>query len=117
MRTLTLYRERALAGFALRYFCMLGRDRTKFIESLRQLEDPRANGTGDVALRNGERIKLEIDETETNIFAVVYLESRCIVTPSIPIPAGTEDLGFQLDTGFDQYLGMTVTVRPMEKTE
>ena len=87
MRHLTVYRERALACFATAYYCVLGRDRSSFLEWLegQDLRTLMLRGEG-VPLRNGETIALEIGEEETTLFVAAYLENHSLVTNQVVIP-------------------------------
>lgn len=102
MRNLYIKRERALACFALPYHCVLGQDieshlswvRTQDRDALMTLRIPGS-------MRNGETCCLSIDEKESSIFVIAYLAHGELVTESLPIPAGTKDLHYTVETRYN----------------
>lgn len=113
MRHLTVYRERALACFATAYYCVLGRDRSSFLEWLegQDLRTLMIRGEG-VPLRNGETIALEIGEEETTLFVAAYLENHSLVTNQVVIPGGTEDVRYVVRTSYDGYRRLSLSLEP-----
>lgn len=102
MRKLTLHRERALACFAVKYYCVIDQDQEAFLQSLigQDQEQMMLSGEG-VPLRNGETIQIELDENAHSFFAVVYLQSRNMTTEPAEIPAGDADVSFTIHTNFN----------------
>lgn len=101
MRYLILHRERALAAFALTYYCHLNRDRQKHMEDLSHMSDPRLEAQGDYGLKNGQTLKIPIDETEGQFFMGIYTQTKNHVSGQVPIPAGTEDVAYRIITDYD----------------
>mgnify|MGYP004603669243 CR=1 FL=1 len=105
MRRLIVHRQRALACFAMTYYCLPGHVR------------PLIDGaeTGDVpALRSGETAAMEIGEAPFEFFAVACLEGRNLVMDTCAVPAGTEDVRYTIVTDFDGYKKLQVRLEPGE---
>lgn len=101
MRYLILERERALAAFALTYYCHLNRDRQAHMEALSRMSDPRLEAQGDYGLKNGQTIRIPIEESEGQFFIGIYTQAKNHVSGQVPIPAGTEDVAYRIITDFD----------------
>ena len=109
MGTLTLLRQRALGGFALKYHCFFGRDRETFLRGLEQTPmEKRQQIPSDCTLKNGERVHVSLDDQGISFFVAVYLESRTIVTPLITVPPRDSD--YTIVTDFDKYRGLSVQI-------
>jgi hypothetical protein len=115
MRQLILHRERALAGFAIRYFGVLDRDPAAFVAELeRSAETARFAHVGDCALRNGETVSLNLDDGPHTLFVIIYTESRNVVTNLVTIDAGREDAEFTVRTEYDGYRKLQFVLGPTE---
>ncbi len=101
MRNLILYRERALAAFALTYHCHVNRDRDAHMEALSHMADPRMEAKGDYGLRNGQTVSIPMEETGGSFFVGVYTQEKSYVSDAIAVPAGTEDVKYKIITDFD----------------
>lgn len=101
MRYLILHRERALAAFALTYYCHLNRDRTVHMEALEQMAEPRLEARGDYGLKNGQTIKIPISQEENQFFIGIYTQQKNHVSGSVPIPAGETDVAYRILTDYD----------------
>lgn len=102
MRHLTLHRQRALVGFALKYYCVLT-----------QQETPEQEET--YILHNGDTISVEVSENGASFFVAVLLENRQIFTEPIAIAPGTVDVSYVILTDAHQpYKGMGIAVVPAE---
>lgn len=109
MGTLTLLRQRALGGFALKYHCFFDRDREIFLRGLEQTPmEKRQQIPSDCTLKNGERVKVALNDQGISFFVVVYLESRTIVTPLVTAPPG--DSAYTIVTDFDKYRGLSLRI-------
>ena len=109
MGCLTLLRQRALGAFALKYHCFFGKNREMFVKTVENMpREERMLIPSDCALRNGERVKVELSEQGISFFVAVYLESRTVVTPVVEVPAG--DSAYTIITEFDKYLGLSLRV-------
>lgn len=117
MRTLFLYRERALAAFALTYYCHMNRDREAHLSSLSAMADPRLSARGDYGIRNGQTIAIPIENTENRFFVGIYTQEKSIVTPEILIPAGSEDVYYKIITDYDGNKRIDFRVEAMEGPE
>jgi hypothetical protein len=118
MRHITIHRERALAAFALKYYCVFDRDSERFIAELEANEaTARFAHVGDVSLRNGEKIRVGMDEEEHTFFAMIYTENKNIATNTVTVPAGTEDMAYQIITDYDGYRTLSFTIQPENLAE
>lgn len=111
MRHLILHRQRALIGFALKYYCVLGGDRAGFLARLDQ-ERAAAQAGESVhpSLRNGDTIVLDLPEEGGSFFVAVFLEDRSIVTDPILVEPGREDVAYGILTDRIPYKGMVIAV-------
>lgn len=111
MRHLILRRQRALIGFALRYYCVMGQDRDAFLARLEQEQAAaRAGQRLHPSLRNGDTISLELPEEGGSFFVAVFLEDRSIVTEPVHIGPGGDDVVYDILTDREPYKGMIVTL-------
>jgi hypothetical protein len=112
MRHISIRRERALAAFALKYYCVFDRNSEEFIAELERNEvTARFAHVGDVSLRNGERIRVGMDEEEHTLFVMIYTENKNIATNTVTIPAGAEEPSYQIITDFDGYRSLTFSIQ------
>lgn len=113
MRHLILHRQRALACFAMKYCCILNRDREAFLRSP-EGQDPLAllgSGIGPV-LRNGETVSIDIGDGGCTFFVAACLDGRNLVTDEVVIPPGTEDAAYVIRTDYDGYKRLSICVVP-----
>lgn len=116
MRQLILRRERALACFAMKYHCILNRDRTEFLAGLEGRDRQELlEWASEHMLRNGETISIPIGEEAGSFFAVVCLENRALATEAAAFPAGGEDLRYVIRTDYDGYRRLRLTLAPEEQ--
>lgn len=102
MRKLIVYRERALACFAMKYHCIVNEDREGFLRRLGE-EDASIHlwNDGGYTLRNGETISIPIGEEGCAFFVVACLDGRDLATETIVVPPGEEDAVCTVFTDFD----------------
>jgi hypothetical protein len=111
MRRIIIRRERALAAFALKYYCVFDRDSERFIAELESnTATARFAHVGDVSLRNGETIRVNMDEEDHTFFVMIYTENKNIATNTVSIPAGQEELTYKIITDYDGYRNLTFSV-------
>lgn len=116
MRQLIICRQRALMGFGLRYYCILDQDRDAFLSQIEGLSRAECNSLdGPVPITNGATIHLPIDENAHSFLIALYPEEKNMVTKNIPVPAGTADVIFIIQTDMDMRRGIMVSVGPGEK--
>ena len=102
MRHLYLKRQRALACFAIAYHCVLGQsieDHRLWLQN--QDRSGLLSAHGPNSLRNGETIRIELDEAPSSLFVIAYQERGELVTQEVAIPAGSEDLCYVVSTVYD----------------
>lgn len=114
MRNLIIHRERALAAFALSYHIHVNRDREEHLRELDGMSDPRLEAHGDYALRNGQTLKLPMEETGGSFFVGIYTQEKNHVSLPVPVPAGSEDVAFRIITDFDGNKRLSFRIAPME---
>ena len=114
MRNLIIHRERALAAFALSYHIHVNRDREQHLRELEAMADPRLEAHGDYALRNGQTLKIPLEETGGSLFVGIYTQEKNHVSLPVPIPAGPEDIAFRIITDFDGNRRLSFRISPME---
>lgn len=117
MRYLILHRERALAAFALTYYCHVNCDREAHLQEISQLEDPRAQAGGKYGLRNGQTVKIPLEDGENRFFVGIYTQEKCIITPETVIEPGQEDVYYKIVTDFDGNKRISYRIEPMGKPE
>ncbi len=117
MRYLILQRERALAAFALTYYCHLNRDRQAHMEQLQAMADPRLEATGDYGIKNGQTIRIPISEEENRFFMGIYTQTKNHVSGQVPVPAGTEDVTYRIITDYDGDKRLSFRIEPVSGTE
>ena len=113
MRKLYLTRQRALACFGTAYHCILGKSKEEHLEWVRQ--QPRKDLMqyhGPESVRNGETVCLELGEEASSLFVIAYLEQRELMTRTLPIPAGDEDLWISVITNFDGNRRLSLQLAP-----
>lgn len=115
MRQLIVHRERALACFAMKYHCILNRDRGEFLAWL-EGQDRQAllEWESEHMLRNGETIAIPVGEEAGSLLAAVCLEGRDLVTEAVAYPAGSEDLRYVIRTDYDGCRRLQLTLEPGE---
>ena len=104
MRTVTITRVPALAGFALQYFCFLDTDPAPFAGkmeyrdflALAQEHDP-------AALRNGQTVSRGLDGREHTVMAVIWTQQGNRIVPPLAIEAGEADVSFKLITNYNGF--------------
>lgn len=115
MRKLIVHRERALACFAMKYHCVVGRDREAFLRELASEEKSvHLWGETDRALKNGQTISLEVGEGATTLFVVACLDGRDMATEELAIPPGGEDRAFTVVTDYDGNRRLAIRLVPGE---
>ncbi len=90
MRNLILSRKRALACFAIPYYCVLGNE----------LPDGKSNLSA-APVRNGQRISLPIPEEEVDFYVAIPAERQMRFTQIVTIPAGTADVSYTVITDYN----------------
>ena len=116
MRHLILHRQRALIGFALKYYCVMGGDREGFLAALpMEKAAAQAGESRHRALRNGETITVELSEEGGSFFVAVFLEDRSIVTDPVAIGPGDQDVEYVILTDRAPYKGMGVALAAVER--
>lgn len=113
MRQLIVHRQRALACFAMTYYCLPGPTR-KLFDGAPEAELPALCKTYGVPLANGESAAMQIDDTPFSFFAAACLGGRTVLTESCAIPAGTADVRFQIITDYDGFRHLQVRLAPAE---
>lgn len=113
MRQLIVHRQRALACFAMTYYCLPGPTR-KFFDGAPESELPALCQTYGVPLRSGETAAMQIDDAPFEFFAAACLDKRTLLTDSCTVPAGTEDVRFQIITDYDGFRHLQVRLAPAE---
>lgn len=111
MRELTVHRQRALACFAMEYYCVVGQDREVFLRGLAEQEGP-VHRCAAPALKNGQTIAGSIGEEETSLFVVACLDGRDLATETVTIPAGQEDAAYEVITDFDGDRKLAICIVP-----
>ena len=102
MRRLTIHRKKALAGFAVPYFCFIDTDMTSFCGKMPH-EDfiTRADENYAVSFKNGESKTMLIDDEQHVLSAVIWRQvGNYVMLPAL-VPAGTEDLSYSLITDYN----------------
>ena len=117
MRNLIIHRERALAAFALTYYCHVNRDRAAHLRELEEMEDPRTQARGDYGVRNGETIRIPMDEAGGKFFMGIYTQNTSHVSPEITVEPGTEDVCYMIVTDFDGERRLAFRILPAEPVE
>lgn len=112
MRNLVIHRERALAAFALTYFIHVDRDREQHLRDLAEMQDPRLEARGDYGLKNGQTVKIPIEETGTRFFVGIYTQEKNHVSLQVPVEQGTEDVYFKIVTDFDGNKRLSFRIEP-----
>lgn len=116
MRHLILHRQRALIGFALKYYCIMGGDREAFMKSLAwEKAAALAGESRHRALRNGETITVELPQAGGSFFVAVFLEDRSIVTDPVVIGPGEADAEYVILTDRAPYKGMGIALAKVEQ--
>ncbi len=113
MRRLIVHRQRALACFAMTYYCLPGHVRP-LIDGAETGAVPALCREHGVPLRSGESAAVEIGEEPFEFFAVACLDGRNLVMDTCAIPAGTEDVRYTIVTDFDGYKRLQVRLEPGE---
>lgn len=116
MRKLIVHRQRALAMFAMKYHCVLDRERETFLAELKEREEPvhlwdETEGT----LANGQTVSFDIGEGEHTLFVVACLEGRDLATETVAIPAGTADTAYVVVTDYDGNRRLGLRLLPAEQ--
>ena len=111
MRRLIVHRQRALACFAMTYYCLPGRVRP-LIDGAEEGEIPGLCREHGVPLRSGETAAMEIGEAPFEFFAVACLDGRSLIMDTCAIPAGTEDVRYDIITDYDGFRGLQVRLAP-----
>ena len=114
MRNLIIHRERALAAFALSYHIHVNRDREEHLRALEAMADPRLEARGDYALKNGQTLKIPMDESGGSFFVGIYTQEKNHVSLPVPVPPGHEDAAFRIITDFDGNKRLSFRLAPME---
>ncbi len=102
MRKLHVERIRALACFGIGYHCIIGETSEAHLKWAS--EQDRAGlmqQIDDRTLLNGGKICVEIPEEETTLFVVAYREKSELTTETAVIPAGDEDVYYEVETAYD----------------
>ena len=102
MRKLTLYRERALACFALKYHYFIGQDFSSVKDDIENdknametwLDDPNA-------LRNGETRSITLPDEDTSLVIAVITQERVLYSNVLLLPAADGDISVRIVTDFN----------------
>ena len=115
MRRLVIHRERALACFAMKYHCIVGRERERFLEELSKQGPGVHLWDGDEpTLQNGQTIGIVIGEEPVSFFVVACLDGWDLATEEVTIPAGEGDVYFTVRTDFDGDKRLSLQLIPAE---
>lgn len=115
MRRLIVHRERALACFAMKYHCVIDRDREEFLAELKDRDQPvHLWGERERALSNGQTISIDIGEERTTFFVVACLDGWDLATEEVVIGPGKEDVSYVVLTDYDGNRRLGIRVVPME---
>lgn len=116
MRRLILHRERALACFAMKYHCILDRDRDGFLHELKEREQGiHLWNDGECSLKNGQTIQVELSEGEHTFFVVACLDGRDMATEPVVIRPGEEDVYWTVRTDYDGSRRLGILLLPTEQ--
>ena len=111
MRRLIVHRQRALACFAMTYYCLPSPIRP-LIEGMETGDVPALCRKHGVPLRSGETAAMEIGEAPFEFFAVACLDGRSLIMDTCAIPAGTEDVRYDIITDYDGFRRLQVRLAP-----
>lgn len=114
MRELIIHRERALAAFALTYYVHINRDREAHLRALEAMADPRLEARGDYGLRNGQTLRIPMDQEGGSFFIGIYTQEKNHVSLPVPVPPGEADIAFRIITDFDGNKRLSFRIAPME---
>ena len=116
MRKLVIHRERALACFAMKYHCIVGRERESFLAQLGEQGPGIHLWDGDEpTLQNGQTLSLQIGEEAVSFFVVACLDGRDLATEEVNIPVGEEDVYYTVRTDFDGDKRLGIHLLPTER--
>lgn len=102
MRHLQIHRERALACFAISYFCFCDQDPAIFASPMTKDHfDSLVKEKSGLGFRNGESKTVEIDDQAHTLFAAAWRESGCLITNLSPIPEGSDPVSKVIITDYD----------------
>ena len=112
MRRLYVKRIRALACFGINYYCVTGQTAEDHLQwaaqqdrsALMLLENERT-------LKNGGEVCIEIPETEHSLFVIAYREHSELMTETVMLPAGKEDLRFEVETIYNGSRKLAIELR------
>lgn len=115
MRRLIIHRERALACFAMKYHCMINRDREEFLAQLREDTQPvHLWDEGEYALSNGQTISIPIEDRGCRFFVVACLDGRDLATDEVVVPPGEGDVSCLVRTDYDGNRRLGIRLIPAE---
>ena len=115
MRRLIIHRERALACFAMKYHCIVNRDREEFLARLREEAQPvHLWDETEYALSNGQTVSIPIEDGGCRFFVVACLDGRDLATDEIAVVPGEEDVSFVVRTDYDGNRRLGIRLIPAE---
>ncbi len=118
MRRLYVKRIRALACFGINYYCVTGQTAEDHLQwaaqqdrsALMLLENERT-------LKNGGEVCIEIPETEISFFVIAYREHSELMTETVMLTAGKEDLRFEVETIYNGSRKLAIELRESPEPE
>lgn len=115
MRQLIVHRERALACFAMKYHCIVNRDREEFLAQLREdTQSVHLWNEREYALSNGQTISIPIEDHGCRFFVVACLDGRDLATEEAAVDTGCEDVSFIVRTEYDGNRKLGIRLAPAE---
>ena len=116
MRHLIVHRERALACFAMKYHCIVGRDRETFLQELARQDQPVHLWDGSFpVLGNGQTLSIEIGAEGCTFFVVACLDGRDLATEEVTVGPGHGDVSYVVRTDYDGNRRLGIRLLPKEQ--
>ncbi len=94
MRRLIVHRARALACFAMPYYCIPGDDAAALCANTAE-----AKALG-IPVRNGQTVSVTIGTGEQPFFVAAFGENKTMTTGVAMVPSGTEDVHYTIITDY-----------------
>ena len=112
MRRLYVKRIRALACFGINYYCVIGQTPEEhLLWAAQQDRSALMLMENDRMLKNGGEVCMEIPETELPFFVIAYREHSELMTNTVMLPAGKEDLRFEVETIYNGSRKLAIELR------
>ena len=112
MRRLYVKRIRALACFGINYYCVTGQTAEDHLQwAAQQDRSALMLLENDRTLKNGGEVCIEIPETELPFFVIAYREHSELMTETVMLPAGKEDLRFEVETIYNGSRKLAIELR------